>query len=197
MHSLFEGLGELCDGFRLVSGWLVHRLEVEFHICKDSKYGEVNSSLKIYFIKKKFIKVLYGDLLPRKSKIFFTIAEKQSPTMENNEIIYQHVYQNTVEGVLLFYDNTDRMIFFTILSVLSERYGIRIIAVSLMPDHYHLLVEASGRYPIVNFIRTLNSVYAKAFNRTINRKGRIFNKEFGCAPKRTPCELPLFRTACD
>ena len=37
MHSLFEGLGELCDGFRLVSGWLVHRLEVEFHICKGSK----------------------------------------------------------------------------------------------------------------------------------------------------------------
>ena len=110
-------------------------------------------------------------------------------TMETNEIIYQHVYQNTVDGVLLFYDNTDRIIFFTILSVLSERYGVRIIAISLMPDHYHLLLEASGRYPIVNFIRTLDSVYAKAFNRTINRKGRIFNKEFGCAPKRTPKEI--------
>lgn len=109
--------------------------------------------------------------------------------METNEIIYQHVYQNTVDGVLLFYDNTDRIIFFTILSVLSERYGVRIIAVSLMPDHYHLLVEASGRSPIVNFIRTLNSVYAKAFNRTINRKGRLFNWRFGCAPKKTTKEI--------
>lgn len=109
--------------------------------------------------------------------------------METSEIIYQHVYQNTVGGVLLFYDNTDRIIFFTILSVLSERYGVRIIAMSLMPDHYHLLVEASGRYPIVNFIRTLNSVYAKAFNRTVNRSGRLFNMRFGCAPKKTTKEI--------
>lgn len=109
--------------------------------------------------------------------------------MEQTNIIYQHVYQNTVEGVLLFYDNTDKIIFFTILSVLSERYGVRIIAMSLMPDHYHLLVDAGSRFQIVDFIRTLNSVYAKAFNRTTNRKGRIFNKEFGCAPKRTIKEI--------
>lgn len=109
--------------------------------------------------------------------------------MEQANTTYQHVYQNTVQGVLLFYDNTDKIIFFTILSVLSERYGVRIIAMSLMPDHYHLLVEANNRFQIVDFIRTLNSVYAKAFNRTMNRKGRIFNKEFGCAPKRTIKEI--------
>lgn len=104
-------------------------------------------------------------------------------------ITYQHVYQNTVNGYLLFYTPSDRIVFFTILSVLSARYGIKIIAVSLMPDHYHLLVEAPGRYVLINFIRTLDSVYAKAFNRTVGRQGRLFNKEFGCAPKRTPKEI--------
>ena len=109
--------------------------------------------------------------------------------MKTNEIIYQHVYQNTVEGVLLFYDNSDRIVFFTILSVLSERYGIRIIAVSLMPDHYHLLVEANGRKQLENFIRTLNSVYAKAFNLTVHRKGKLFNRKYGCASKKTTKDL--------
>lgn len=109
--------------------------------------------------------------------------------MKTNEIIYQHVYQNTVEGVLLFYDNSDRIVFFTILSVLSERYGIRIIAVSLMPDHYHLLVEANGRKQLENFIRTLNSVYAKAFNLTVHRKGKLFNRKYGCASKKTTKEI--------
>ena len=109
--------------------------------------------------------------------------------MGNKSVSYQHVYQNTVDGVLLFYDSIDRIVFFTILSVLSERYGVKIIAISLMPDHYHLLVEADGRYRIVNFIRTLNSVYAKAFNRTMNRRGRLFNRRFGCAPKKTTKEI--------
>ena len=104
-------------------------------------------------------------------------------------ITYQHVYQNTVNGYLLFYTPADRIVFITIMSVLSARYGIKIIAVSLMPDHYHLLVEAPGRYALINFIRTLDSVYAKAFNRSVGRHGRLFNKDFGCAPKRTPKEI--------
>ena len=49
-----------------------------------------------------------------------------------------HVYQNTEEGHLIFYSMKDKLFFYTLLASMLRRYGKRVVAMSLMPDHYHL-----------------------------------------------------------
>ena len=53
-----------------------------------------------------------------------------------------HVYQRSIDGVNVFYDEEDFIVFFTIVSVLRKVYNVVVLEMCIMRNHLHLLVAA-------------------------------------------------------
>lgn len=97
--------------------------------------------------------------------------------------VVNHVYQKTVDGINLFYSRADYLVFFTILSVCAKSCGICIMMVCIMFDHFHMLARTETAHELSEFMKRFTSWFAKEFNLHIGRKGRVFKKNFGSAPK--------------
>ena len=98
--------------------------------------------------------------------------------------IFQHIYQRAIKMFLIFYSMEDRLVYYTIFSVMARNYEITVLALALMFDHIHFLIKATGRRMYALFIGTTTSTFVKAFNRDSGRKGPLFWKAYGNAPKR-------------
>ena len=85
---------------------------------------------------------------------------------------------------IIFYSMEDRLVYYTIFSVMARNYKITVLALALMFDHVHYLIKATGRKVYAKFIGTTTSTFVKAFNRDSGRKGPLFWKAYGNAPKR-------------
>lgn len=94
-----------------------------------------------------------------------------------------HIYQNTVNGHLIFYSARDYIILFTYISLAALRAGVTIIGLCLMPDHIHILVRAESAGAISRFVNIYTSGFVKEYNGWYGRKGPLFNAHFGRAPK--------------
>ena len=97
-----------------------------------------------------------------------------------------HCYQRSHNGFILFYSVSDYLAFFTILCTFAEQYGIKILAVSLMPDHFHISLEVDDSRKLPVFISVVTQKYAKENNRYCHRIGQLFYKSFGSAAKYGP-----------
>lgn len=93
-----------------------------------------------------------------------------------------HVYNKGYDGNLLFYTIFDYLSFFTALSCLSAKYGVELIALTLMPNHFHCL-QLGERKAIIKFNQDLASWYAREFNSVYNINGQLFSTPYGRAPK--------------
>ena len=94
-----------------------------------------------------------------------------------------HLYQNTVNGYLLFYSLIDRLAFFSLVCLAAPKYGIRLLGLCLMPDHVHMLLETGNRRSLVVFTKEVFSRFSKNQNRWLGRKGQLFRRTYGCALK--------------
>ena len=94
-----------------------------------------------------------------------------------------HIYLRAVSGFVVFYSVKDILVFFTLLNVLSETYGIRICVVSIMLNHFHLLIEAENHNAIAKFMKELSRRFTAEFNGRIGRKERLFEGPFGLSVK--------------
>ncbi|MBQ7019407.1 MAG: transposase [Bacteroidales bacterium] len=94
-----------------------------------------------------------------------------------------HIYQRSVKGFNLFYDQEDFIVFYTIVSVLTKVYKVVLMEMCLMVDHVHLLVSSESLEEMSAFVRHYTSLYVMESNNDIGRKGPLFHKSFGSAPK--------------
>lgn len=95
----------------------------------------------------------------------------------------QHIYQNTVDGVLIFYSVRDFLVFFTTFATVSRHYDIRILGICLMFDHIHLLVEARNKACLDRFVSHYTSWFVRQYNEWYGLKGSLFNRAYGLASK--------------
>ena len=95
----------------------------------------------------------------------------------------EHIYQNTVRGILLFYSDEDRIVYLTLFKTLSVKYGIVALTLGLMYNHTHYLIEDPSLDIMAKFNAELASKYALAFNKDCGRKGALFKKAYGNSPK--------------
>ena len=107
---------------------------------------------------------------------------KRSRKFINGEC--NHVYQRTVGGVNLFYDLEDFLVFYMIVSVTVKKHGVRLLSMCLMIDHIHLLLLTDSLSRLADFVRDYSSIYAREFNASVGRKGQLFDKSYGSAPKK-------------
>lgn len=99
--------------------------------------------------------------------------------------VYEHVFQHAIDYRILFYSREDRLVFFTIYSVMACRYEMVVLALALMYNHFHTLIKPVSSKVMSLFIGTVTATYALAFNRDSGRKGPLFEKAYGNATKST------------
>ena len=97
--------------------------------------------------------------------------------------IVNHCYQRTADGGLLFYSYSDYLVWFTIICTVARRHRLTILAMCPMPDHVHLTVKSVSRAELSDFMREYSSQYSQEYNRVCHRKGQLFKRPFGSAPK--------------
>lgn len=94
-----------------------------------------------------------------------------------------HVYQRAVHGHNLFYSLEDRLVFVTVFYHFSRKWNIKVLGLCMMVDHVHGLFISGSRKTMSSFVNSYSSMYAKLFNASCGRKGQLFAKSFGSAPK--------------
>jgi len=98
--------------------------------------------------------------------------------------IPNHCYQRTINGFLIFYNLYDYLLFYTLFCVVTLRFDIIVLKLSLMPDHYHLAVIARNRKELSRFIQELISLFSRENNQQRGKKGPFFESPFGSVPKK-------------
>lgn len=95
-----------------------------------------------------------------------------------------HCYQRAADRVVLFYSVSDFLSFFTMLCVQARKEEICIIELCLMYDHFHVTAKAESPSALSIFMNQATSDYARQNNLLCNREGKLFQHNFGSAPKR-------------
>jgi len=76
------------------------------------------------------------------------------------------------------------LVFYTICSVISRKHEVQILALCIMPDHFHIGALADSRFSVRPFVSEVQAYYTKSFNKFYGRVGRLFSKGFGSSVKR-------------
>jgi len=95
----------------------------------------------------------------------------------------QHVYQRGIKGHLIFYSIKDYLVFYTIISVVARRYGVQLLGICLMVDHFHILCICDSKEAFSSFMRDATRWYALLFNKNYGTKGSVFSPRFGSSSK--------------
>ncbi len=106
---------------------------------------------------------------------------RNKPVVRANAV--HHIYQNTLNGYLIFYSVKDYLILFSVISVVARRYGVQIMGLCMMPDHIHLIAYIRDPDRLRAFVRDYTGIFTKLYNRHYNLSGPLFNSPFGCVPK--------------
>ena len=69
-----------------------------------------------------------------------------------------------------------------------ERFGFRLVHYSVQGNHLHLLVETEGKESLARGMKGLQVRVARALNRMMNRKGRVFGDRYHAHVLKTPRE---------
>jgi REP element-mobilizing transposase RayT len=70
-----------------------------------------------------------------------------------------------------------------------NRFGMRMVEFSVQPDHIHLVVEADGKKSLTRGIQGLAIRLARAINRALGRRGKVFADRYHGHILKTPTEV--------
>ena len=100
---------------------------------------------------------------------------------EEEELI--HIYQNTINGSLLFYSISDYLVLLSLISVAARSCGISVICLCIMIDHIHLLIHVADRKTLERFVMLYTSPFVRLYNTSSGRSGPLFHSPFGWSVK--------------
>lgn len=90
---------------------------------------------------------------------------------------YYHVTCRGNERKEIFRDQEDRKEFFRLLSRSIDIFEVYLLAYTLMPNHFHLLV-CTPKGNLSEFMRHFNISYTGAFNRKYHRSGHLYQGRY-------------------
>jgi putative transposase len=88
-----------------------------------------------------------------------------------------HVNGKSVDGAKLFRDEVDYQSFLDLLGGQTRRSDWCMLAYTLMPNHFHVVIRLRELTLSTGFQR-LNSIYARLFNRRHGRRGALWQRRF-------------------
>ena len=89
-----------------------------------------------------------------------------------------HAYTRGVDRVAISRDDADRSAWVALLEHTIDRFEWNCHVYCLMPNHFHLVVEADLER-LSRGMHRLNGLYAARFNRRHERTGHLFQARFG------------------
>jgi hypothetical protein len=95
----------------------------------------------------------------------------------------QHIYQRAKDKGVIFYDDIDRIVFFSIDSVIAKRYEVIVLGISEMYTHLHKTTIVRNRKQMSKYIQDVSSIFARMYNYRHKRKGELFEERFGSSSK--------------
>ena len=93
------------------------------------------------------------------------------------ENAYHHVMARGIDKGLIFSDDGDRSDFVERMGRCVEQTDMSVLAWSLMPNHFHLLLR-TGRIPLAKFMHKLLTGHAVHFNKKHDRVGHLFQNRY-------------------
>jgi putative transposase len=101
-----------------------------------------------------------------------------------------HVTARTVRRLPLFVNERDALALLALLEHITDEIAEwTILAYCLMPNHFHLVVEAEVAQ-LSGAMHRVNGVYAQRFNRVHGYRGHLFQGRFHAKPVRDDAYLP-------
>jgi REP element-mobilizing transposase RayT len=70
----------------------------------------------------------------------------------------------------------------------KARFGMKLVHASFQHDHVHLLCEAENRRALARGVQGLAVRLARALNRALGRKGKLWKERYHARPLRSPRE---------
>lgn len=101
-----------------------------------------------------------------------------------------HLFSRGSNRQAIFTFDSDRIDFLSCLDRVVRVYELRCFSYCLMPNHYHLVVQAPSGH-MSEAMKALNGGYALRFNRRYGRDAHLFKNRFGAVRQET--DLQLFR----
>lgn len=97
--------------------------------------------------------------------------------------VVNHVYQKSINGVNLFYEWEDFIVFYTIFSVCAKSADVQVLELCIMYNHFHSLIRTASIHDLSSFMDRCTAWFVMEYNSHVGRKGRLLKKNFGSAPK--------------
>ena len=88
-----------------------------------------------------------------------------------------HVYARGIEKRPIYLDDVDRKSFLDRIGKNLPKWGMRCLAWSLMPNHFHLLLQSDKGF-LPSFMRCLMTGYSMRFNERYQRVGHLFQNRY-------------------
>lgn len=99
---------------------------------------------------------------------------------KSNSKIY-HVMCRALNKQTLFDEEEDYLFYLKHLKEISQKYKVIIYAYCLMTNHIHILIYDKNEM-INQFMKSLNTTYAKYYNKKYGRTGYVFNDRYHSEP---------------
>ena len=91
---------------------------------------------------------------------------------------YYHVYNRGAIRQALFHRPDAYYSFLTYMTRYAEKYKVTIVAVCLMPNHFHLLIRVEEGGDVSAFMCRLCHAYSRRLNKMLDRSGTAFQGRF-------------------
>ena len=114
---------------------------------------------------------------------------KNAQKRRNANNALQHTYKITYDGGVLFYRVTDHLVYYTLQSVLSRKHQLPVLGTSHMFTHVHEATFPEDIVQLSAYEHDLSFMFARDYNRETGRKGQLFLRHYGSAPKRNEKDM--------
>jgi len=102
-----------------------------------------------------------------------------------------HLIVQGINKEYIFANDIYKNIYLKLIKNYSKKFDIKLLAYCIMNNHTHILVYSSNISNISNFMKSINTTYAKYFNQTQERVGYVFRDRFLSQPINS--EVHLFK----
>lgn len=89
-----------------------------------------------------------------------------------------HVMVQGINKKYIFEKNLDKEEYLSLLLRYKEKFNITLLAYCIMGNHAHLLIYTEEIYEMSKYMRLVNSIFAKDYNKATGRVGYVFRDRF-------------------
>ncbi len=115
------------------------------------------------------------------------VEHRRRPRLSRHHPV--HVTVRVVAGLGNLRHRRLRKVVFAALGAGANRFGFRLVHFSVMSNHLHLVAEAADRRALSRGMQGLSIRLAKALNRRLGRRGRVFTDRYHARILRSPREV--------